>query len=74
VGRLAVLPERFSVVRSEDDEGLGGRPPLEDGPQQGLEGGVHRRDLAVVGVRAEALVEGWRRLVGEVRLVEVDEA
>jgi hypothetical protein len=73
VRRLAVLAERLAVVGGEDDEhsptGARREKRLEERPQ----GGIRSRHLALVGLAGEARGERGRRLVREVRLVQVDE-
>ena len=55
---LPVLTQGLAVVRGEDDEGVGVLALLEERPQQRLEGGIRRRDLAVVGIVGEGRRKG----------------
>ena len=69
---LAVLPEPLAVVGEEDDEALLVEAERLQPVDQLAHDGVRRGDLAVVGLGVPA-PEGLGRLVGAVRLVDVEE-
>ncbi len=73
VRRLPVLPERLAVVGGEDDERPLARGCREERLEERPEGGVRGRHLALVGLVREGGRQRGRRLVREVRLVQVDE-
>ena len=68
---LAVPAAALAVVGRGDDQRLRERPVALQAGEQRPDGGVHGRDLAQVRVAARLLQELARRIVGEVRVVEV---
>jgi hypothetical protein len=70
VRQLAVFAERLAVIAGHHDKRRSRRTAR--GGQQRSERLVHRRDLAVVRLRGVLAIEGRRRAVGCVRIVDVD--
>jgi hypothetical protein len=72
VFRLSMLAEALAVVRQEHDQGLVVDALFLQQREEAPDDGIGRRDLAVVGPLLVAALERLRRLVGSVRLVEVE--
>ena len=72
VGRLLVLAQAFAVVAGEDQEGvLDEAVGFEELPEP-AELGIGEGDLAEIGMVGVCLSKGGGRLVGRMRVVEMD--
>ena len=74
MGQLAVLPQRFAVVGGQDDQGTVRPPPFPQTFEQDGQLRVDKGDLARIRIGGVLGPERLRRVVGGMRIPEMDPA